>query len=283
MIKKETTFLIVGLGLLGGSYAMALKQRNYQVIAIDINEESIKYAVEKGIIDEGISTDKDDFISKADAVILCLYPHDLVNWIRSNQKHIKPNAFITDVCGVKTGIIEEIQGFLRTDLEFISAHPMAGKEVSGVKNSDSLIFLPANLIITPTKRNSEAAIDFINDLANILRFKHISVLPPEKHDEMIAFLSQLPHVIAVCLMNCKDSKHLINYTGDSFRDLTRIAKINENLWSELFSINKDILLEQMDLFENEFKNFRSIIAQDDVEGMKKLFANSTKRRKEFDT
>lgn len=281
MINNNTKFLIVGLGLLGGSYAKALKQKEYYVTAIDINQSSIDYALSNNIIDAG-SNDSPELIQEADVIILGLYPNTMVNWVRDNQQHFKSGAMITDVSGVKCHIIDEIQSFLRSDVEFISAHPMAGKEVRGVEYADANMFLPANFIITPTEKNTEKGIEFIYDLANILRFKRITRLTPEKHDEMIAFLSQLPHVIAVCLMTCKESEHLIAYTGDSFRDLTRIAKINEELWSELFTINKDVLLEQMDLFMNEFQSFRNKLANDDTEGMKESFRLSTKRRKEFD-
>ena len=281
MITTQTKFLIVGLGLLGGSYAKGLKQKEYYVSAIDTRQESIDYALKNNIICEG-STNNPKLIEEADIIILGLYPETVITWLKENQQYIKPNTIITDVTGIKQYIIDEISTFLRKDIEFIAAHPMAGKEVKGVENADSNIFLPANFIIVPTPQNSKEAIDTVYDIANILRFKRITTLSPQKHDEMIAFLSQLPHVIAVCLMTCKESEHLIAYTGDSFRDLTRIAKINEDLWSELFRINKDVLLEQMDLFMNEFTNFREMLSNDDIEGMKETFRLSTKRRKEFD-
>ena len=281
MINNTTKFLVVGLGLLGGSYAKALKQKEYYVSALDINPNSIEYALNNGIIDKG-STDDVSLISEADVVIIGLYPTTMVEWMREHQQYFKPGTMITDVSGVKCHIIDEIQNFLREDVEFIAAHPMAGKEVKGVEYADGNMFLPANFIITPTEKNTDKGIEFIYDLANILRFKRITKLTPQKHDEMIAFLSQLPHVIAVCLMTCRESEHLIAYTGDSFRDLTRIAKINEDLWSELFTINKDVLLSQMDLFMDEFMAFRDKLANDDTEGMKDTFRLSTKRRKEFD-
>lgn len=282
MIDLSSKFLIVGLGLIGGSYAKGLKARGYTVYAIDHNEASISYALGHGVIDQGSALADSALIHQADIIIMALYPTTTIDWLREHQDHIKANTYITDVCGVKETVISSIQEFLRTDLEFIAAHPMAGKEVSGVSYSDEKIFLPANFIITPTSQNTKQAIALVQDLANILRFERISILSPKEHDEMIGFLSQLTHVIAVCLMNTHESDHLVDYTGDSFRDLTRIAKINENLWSELFFLNKQILLHEMRSFMDEMERFYTILEQNDIEHMKALFRQSTIRRKKFD-
>lgn len=281
MISQDTQFCIVGLGLLGGSYAQALKLKGYKVTAIDINADSIQYALDKGWIDDG-NSDGTNLLENADCIVLGLYPNIVVDWIIENQDKIKSGCIITDVTGVKRGIVPEIQSILRGDLEFIASHPMAGREVSGVTYSDPSIFKPANFIITPTDKNSEQAISFISDLSSTLEFNRTTTLSLQQHDEIIAFLSQLTHVIAVSLMNTNDNTHLVEYTGDSFRDLTRIAKINENLWSELFIMNKDFLLKEIDDFLDEMKRFRDTLEKEDVEEMKRLFIQSTKRRKLFD-
>ena len=282
MINKNTRFLIVGLGLLGGAYAKALKKKEYFVSAIDINEDSIEYALENNIIDEGAFIDYDSLIEKADIIISGLYPTTMVEWIEKNQKYFKKGCIITDVSGVKQGIVNRVQKILSEDIEFISSHPMAGKEVSGVRNSDETIFKIANFIITPTEKNTTRGIEVIRELGEILGFKNITQLSLEEHDKMIGFVSQLTHVIAVSLMNTKDNTHLVEYTGDSFRDLTRIAKINEVLWSELFLLNKEILVKEIDDFVAELNNFRKKLVDEDVEGMKKLFIQSTERRQLFD-
>lgn len=282
MIKTNTVFLIVGLGLIGGSYAKGLKTRGYTVHAIDSNPKSIAYALENHIIDSGATQDFTNLLQQADIIIMSLYPNAMVDWVREHQQYMREDTLITDVTGIKANIIDEISTFLRKDVEFIAAHPMAGKEVSGVQYSDEKMFLAANLIITPTQSNTEEAIDTIRDLGNILRFERISLLSPQKHDEMIGFLSQLTHVIAVCLMNSHESDHLIAYTGDSFKDLTRIAKINEELWSELFLLNKEVLLNEIDVFINEMNQFRSILENEEIEQMKQRFRQSTNRRKAFD-
>ena len=279
---KDKKFLIVGLGLLGGSIALGLKKWNHTVYAIDIDEKAVNYALENHIIDEGSTTCDSNLLNKADVIISGLYPSMIVDWIKDNQQYFKENALITDVTGVKGAIVYKIQEILRSDLEFIGAHPMAGKEVSGVYYADSSIFLPANLILTPTDKNTKETIDFMYEFGKELRFNNICELTVEKHDEMIGYLSQLTHVIAVSLMNANDSTHLKEYTGDSFRDLTRIAKINENLWTELFLLNKENLVLEIEQFVNEINDFKDALVNEDIDKMKQKFITSTNRRKYFD-
>jgi prephenate dehydrogenase len=281
-INKQNV-LIVGLGLIGGSYARALKRIGCHVSAIDKNEESIKYALDNGVIDEGTSNleNSSNLVKNADCIILALYPNAAIEWMKSNIDSIKQGIRITDVTGVKSCIVYEIQDILGDKAEFIAAHPMAGKETSGVECSDDRIFRDANYIVVPTKKNTEEAILWCENLGQILGFNKVSVLSPEEHDEMIAYVSQLTHCIAVSLMTCKDNEHLKDYTGDSFRDLTRIARINENMWSELFHMNKEPLLKEMDLFINELTELRDLIDKDDTEKIKEKMRLSTSRRMKF--
>ena len=271
---SKSNILIVGLGLLGGSYAKALKRLGYHVTALARRQETIDYAVAHGIIDEGSA--------EVEPALFALYPGVFKDWIRDNQQLLRSGALLTDVTGVKRCIVYDIQAMLRPDVEFIAAHPMAGREVYGVENSDDRMFHDANYIVTPTDKNSEQAVEWCKSLGRILGFRRISVLSPEEHDKMIGFLSQLTHCIAVSLMTCSDNRHLVDYTGDSFRDLTRIARINDAMWSELFMLNRDDLLEQMDLFAAEFNELRNLLAEGDVEGMREKMRLSTKRRAYFD-
>ena len=171
---------------------------------------------------------------------------------------------------------------LREDVEFIAAHPMAGREVSGVENSTEKMFVGANYIVTPTAKNTPEAIETCVELGRLLGFSNVATLSPEEHDEMIGFLSQLTHCIAVSLMTCNDKEHMEKYTGDSFRDLTRIARINDLMWSELFVTNKKVLLDQMDMFLNEFVRLRGMIETEDIDGMRAMMRHSTARRALFD-
>ena len=272
----------MGLGLLGGSYARALKRFGFHVSALTLDQASVDYAVGEGIIDEG-STELDErMIGEADLVIFALYPHIFVEWIEQNQGLLKSGALITDVTGIKRGIVYKIQEMLRPDVEFVAAHHMAGREVSGVENSTDKMFIGANYIVTPTERNTPEAIQTCMELGRLLGFSNVTTLSPEDHDEMIGFLSQLTHCIAITLMTCNDKEDMEKFTGDSFRDLTRIARINDLMWSELFVANKDVLLEQMDLFLGQFNRLRSMLETGDVEGMRQMMRHSTERRALFD-
>ena len=282
LINTDKRFLIVGLGLIGGSYAMKLKRVGFYVSAITKEQSSVDFALSHGIIDEGTTEIDKEMIGKADMIIFGLYPHTFTEWIAENQKYIKKNARITDVTGVKGCIVDKIQSMLRDDLEFVPAHPMAGREVSGVENSTDAIFKDANYIVTPTAKNSEAAIEECMQLGKILGFKRISRLTPDEHDNMIGYVSQLTHCIAVSLMTCCDNDGIENFTGDSFRYLTRIAKINDVMWSELFLANKGALLRQMNQFLSQFERLKSTLENEDTEQMRKIMQASTARRKIFD-
>ena len=274
--------LIVGLGMIGGSYAQKLSSLGFEVGALARRQETLDFALEKGYIAHGQTEVTRDYVSRFDIVIFALYPHAFVEWIRQYQDYIRPGAVITDVTGVKRSIVPTIQEMLRPDLEFVPAHPMAGRERSGVEYADCRLFADANYIVTPTERNTPEAVELIRTLGCILGFRHIAMLSPEEHDEMIGFLSQLTHCIAVTLMTCKESEHLAEYTGDSFRDLTRIARINEHMWTELFLANKDELLDQMDLFMRQFARMRDALAGGDTETLKEMMRLSTYRRAFFD-
>ena len=281
-IINDVKFLIVGLGLIGGSYAQALTDLGYEVGAITRSQSSIDYAIENKLIAHGTTKIEKEYISKFDVVVFALYPKVLVEWIEQNQECFKKGALLTDVTGVKSPVVYKIQDILRNDVEFVGAHPMAGKEVYGVENADKSIFRNANYIVTPTEKNTAEAIEECKQLGKILGFKTVAELSPEKHDEMIGFLSQLTHCIAVSLMTCKDSEHLVDYTGDSFRDLTRIAKINPDLWSELFIINKENLINDIDQFLQVMEELKIAIKNEDKDKLYSLFTTSKKRRENFD-
>ena len=282
IVDVSKRILIVGLGLLGGSYAKALRRFGFHISAITKEQSSIDYALKEQIIDEGSTQLDERIIGEADLVIFALYPHVFVEWIEKNQSLLKSGALITDVTGVKGSVVYRIQDMLRSDVEFIAAHPMAGREVSGVENSTEKMFVGANYIVTPTEKNTPEAIQTCMELGRLLGFSNVTTLSPEEHDEMIGFLSQLTHCIAISLMTCNDKEHMEKYTGDSFRDLTRIARINDLMWSELFVANKDVLLDQMDMFMNEFGKLKAMIEQEDIDGMRAMMRHSTARRALFD-
>lgn len=272
---------IIGLGLMGASFAKRLSpQKDKTIYGIDQNEQTIQTALELNIIKEG-STNPDKLIKKCNLIILALYPTMIKPWIVENQQYLESGTILMDISGVKANIVEPVQAILREDLELISIHPMCGRESRGIDFAQADIFDNANYIIVPTNKNTPTAIEAAKQLGKDLRVKNISILSCEEHDRMIGFLSQLTHVIAVSLMNTHDNSHLVEYTGDSFRDLTRIATINEDLWSELFLLNKDILLDEIDQFLDATKHFRDSLEKEDIDEMKRLFIQSTNRRKLF--
>ena len=282
IIEKNKKILIVGLGLLGGSYAAALTDKGYEVYAITKEQKSVDYALAHGMIKAGTTEIDKEMIAAADITVFALYPHVFVEWVKENGRYFKKGALITDVTGVKCAIVDEVQSLLPEGVEFIGAHPMAGREVYGVENSNPDMFKGANYIVTPTAKNTEYAVETCKELGNLLGFASVSVISPQKHDRMIAFLSQLTHCIAVALMTCNDDANLCRYTGDSFRDLTRIARINEDMWSELFMLNKDMLISEIKAFEGELEKLRRSMETDDIDTMKKMMSVSTERRGMFD-
>lgn len=281
-LNKDTKILIIGLGVIGGSYAGGLTKAGYKVSAITKDEADIDFALKNNMIAYGTTELKADLIAESELIIFALYPTIFIKWIEENQHLFRSGTLITDVTGVKSGIVEKVQGILREDVEFIAAHPMAGREQSGIAFSSADVFVGANYIVTPTEKNSAEAIEICKKIGEILGFAKISELTPKEHDEMIAFLSQLTHCIAVCLMNCNSTPGLEKFTGDSFRDLTRIAKINDKMWSELFVMNKKALLESIDGFMAEMSCFRELLENENYGLMREKMQLSTKRRCLFD-
>lgn len=281
-LTPDTRVLIVGLGLIGGSYAKALTAKGYRVDAVTLEETDLTAAREAGVIVRGATHPDPALLGEADLVIMALYPAATVEWLRENQRFLRAGTLITDTAGVKTPLIREISLFLRPDLEFIGAHPMAGREVSGYANSDPAIFRGANYIVVPTPENTPEAVEICRRLGEELGFSRVSTLTPEEHDRTVGFVSQLTHCIAIALMTCNTDDRLEDYTGDSFRDLTRIARINDAMWSELFLANREALTEQFDAFIGEMQALRDKIAPERVEELREQMRYATHRRALFD-
>ena len=281
-MNKDMKILIVGLGLLGGSYALSLTRQGYSVKAITRSQKTIDYALSHGMIAEGTTEVDPRLVGEADLVIFALYPGVFIKWIEEHQALLRPGAILTDVTGVKGCIVGRIQSMLRPDVEFIAAHPMAGRERSGIEYSDDSIFKSANYVVTPSEKNTDGAIELCEDLGTVLGFARISRLTPEEHDDIIGYVSQLTHCIAVSLMTAKSYDNLEDYTGDSFRDLTRIARLNDEMWSELFLLNREALLTQIDLFEAEMAKIRHYLETENREALREIMRHSTARRALFD-
>lgn len=272
--------LVVGLGLMGGAYALRLKNKNHIVYGTDINEDIIKFAKDNNYIDDG-SLEPKDFISKVDLIIIALYPKLIIEFLNKYSKYFNENQVITDIAGVKSCFVPKAEECAKP-ASYISHHPMAGKEICGIKGSHLVQFKDANFLITTTDNTNINKIDVIKKIGQDLEFGKITVMDIESHDKFIGFTSQLTHAIAVSLMNCDISEATFSSVGDSFRDLTRIAKINENLWPELFLSNKDNLINEIDSFIDSINNIKNALINDDKEALKELFRHSTMLRKEMD-
>ena len=235
MEGKNMKILVVGLGVIGGSYAMALKAAGYEEIyGRDIDPETLKKAKSLGIIKEGYMNPK-DILKEIDLVIISLYPRLVKNFILENKEYFKSGAIITDATGVKELFVKEILEILPKDVDFIFGHPMAGREKKGIDYASKEVFKGANYLITLTENNKKENIELLEKIIYELGFKNIKFVTPSYHDKMIGFTSQLPHAIAVALINSdEEGRETGKFIGDSYRDLTRIANINEDLWEELF-------------------------------------------------
>lgn len=273
---------IVGLGLIGGSYALALRDLNPKnIYAIDNDKEALKFGEELGIIDKGF-TEAEIPLKESDLVILCVYPMLVKNFVENNMDNFKQGAIITDVTGIKKDFVEEVNALLREDIDFVFGHPMAGREFSGVKYASKDIFKGSNYIITPTERNKSENVDLIEKIARGIGFKNVEKVSPEDHDKIIGFTSQLPHVIAISLVNSDNSGlDMGKFTGDSYRDLTRIARINTKLWSELFLGNKENLIYEIEEFEKNIVDVKKAILDSDIEKLCKILDRASKKREEM--
>ena len=272
MLDKTKRYLVVGLGLLGGKYALELTRAGFHVDGINRSEGHLQYALEHGYIAGGKTHDFEDLVRQA----------ALLDWFRTYGSLLKPGCIFTDVSGVKTGLVEPVQALCPAGVEFIASHPMAGRETSSVEHAAEVNFAPANFIITPTEKNTPAGIQWAKELAEVLGFKHICTLTVQEHDRMIGYVSQLCHAIAVSLMCANDNSSLCEYTGDSFRDLTRIARINDKMWAELFLWNKQNLISEIDQFDSALQEMRAALVADDRDKLEQMFRLSTQRRAAFD-
>lgn len=280
MAAKEK-ITVIGLGVIGGSYATALKKLGYTVYGADCDAETVKKAVERGIVDDAATT-AEAFIPLSDIVVIALYPKQVEGELKKISGLLKDGAVITDVAGIKSHFTQKIESILPEYADFVFAHPMAGREKKGIDYADDKVFKGANFIITPSKRNKKSSLDTIERLAREMGFRNVMRLTPEEHDKIISFVSQLPHAIAVALVNSDDRQFdTPRFVGDSYRDLTRIANINEKLWSELFLGNKDNLLSSIREFEKYLDIIKKALENDDKAALEEEFIRATKRRTEF--
>ncbi len=269
---------IIGLGLIGGSIARRLRGfYDCTIAAYNRTSETLLLAKQDGVIDEG-SSDPAEVMENADLIILCLYPQLNVDMIKNNIPHIKSGAVITDVSGVKSFMIDELAKILPDDVDFIGAHPMAGREVGGYKSSTDTLFNKASFLITPTSKNKSENIALIRELAEYIGCKHVVTTTPEEHDAIIAYTSQLMHVVAVALCDNPMIERSTFFSAGSLRDCTRVAIINAEMWSELFVENKDALVERIHEMQNSLGKIADAVENSDRDELEKIMRHATAQK-----
>lgn len=271
---------IVGLGVIGGSFAMAFKEAGFEdVYAVDLNKESIEKAKNMGIIKDGSDNAK-QFLEIADLVIICIYPRIIKDFMMENRNNFKDGAIVTDVAGIKGTLIKQLDDIIPDNIDFIFGHPMAGRENKGIDHATAECYKGANYLLIDTERNDDDNVLLLQAIIYKLGFKRIIRISSDFHDQIIAFTSHLPHVMAVSLINSDvEARNTEIYMGGSYRDATRVADINEDLWTELFLGNKENLLEVIDDFMDEMGRFREDLAKGDRVALNKRLKRATKRRR----
>lgn len=279
---REKTIGIYGLGLIGGSYAKGLRKIGAKhIIAVDQNEETLAKAKADGAIDTALTTST-TALKAADVIIFCMPAKAIMSCIQDGIPFFKEDVILTDVAGIKGHMAKEILDMLPASMDFISGHPMAGREGSGYDMARAEIFDNANYIIVPDERNKAEHIDLVRQLALALGCAHVVEVTPEEHDKLIAYTSSLPHVLATSLVNSEAmSGHTKYFVAGSFRDGTRVADINAPMWTTLFMSNKENLLYEIERFQQSLTAFKNMLAADDAAGMTKYLEQATIRRREL--
>ena len=279
MDKK--TIVIVGLGLIGGSLALGLKGfEGYEIVGVDVSEPTLRFAREHGVGDR-VTDDPDAVIPQADVTILALHPKVIVRYLEQFKDRFKPGSLVTDVCGVKTAVMEAAK-CLPPEVDFIGCHPMAGTEFSGVEHAFGEMFQGSHLILTPRKESTKEHMDLMGRMADHLGCRDVCPTTPEAHDAMIAYTSQMMHIIAVSV--CDDEKlfECRGFEGSSFRGCTRVAALDVGLWTQLFSMNRPALIEAVDRLEANLQAYRQVLAQGDDQALAEKLAWSAGRKRQMD-
>ena len=286
MMLKDLTYGIVGLGIMGGSFAKSIRQNilsqsdsTGKILGCNRSTASITMALSEGVIDKGFpSTDVDQMLPDCDVVFICLYPHATLDFLKDHKDKFKSGAIITDISGVK-GIFEKsLPQLLRPDTDFVIGHPMAGGEKEGYAASNAKFFVNHNYILIPQDFNKPENLETMRTLISAMGFSRITETSCQNHDYKIGFTSQLCHVIASALVASADDEEITAFGGGSFEDLTRIAMINAPLWTELFISNKDLLCNHIENFQKHLDLMKNFIQAENSEELKKMLDDVRTKR-----
>lgn len=264
--------VVAGLGLIGGSFCRAIKKyTEHHVIGIDKDEASVDMAIAMEAIDEVIPLGRTDLLSRGDLVIVALPPNDIIKFILDNVGNFRKGAVVTDVCGVKEYIVNTVAAPLRkAGVEFLGSHPMAGTEFAGFASSKSDMFVNASYLLTPTADNKRETIEMLRGLALEIGFRKVIETDPVRHDQVIAYTSQLAHIVSNSYIRSTTLPKEKGFSAGSFLDMTRVALLDENMWCDLFLLNSRNILSEIDQLVNHIGELRSLIAGGDREGLREL-------------
>ncbi len=264
--------VIVGLGIIGGSLAKAFsKYTDHHVIGINRTQKTLETALRDGAIHE---IGDQESLGKADVVYMCTYPEHIVSYVFENAAHFKKGCIVTDVCGIKTEICGRLTEICeKTGLQYVGSHPMAGKEKFSYEASDPELFKNASYIIVPCQAKEES-VETIKSLAMELGFAMTRITTPSEHDRMIAFTSQIPHVLACAYVMSPCCTNHKGFSAGSYRDVSRVANINEVLWTDLFLSNREPLSEELSVLINNMTTIKNAIDANDSDTLQKLLKTS---------
>ena len=274
----KKTIAIVGLGLIGGSMALALQGfEDYEIVGVDVSQPTLRFATENHVADR-VTDDAKGTLAQADVVILCLHPQGIVDFLSTHRGDFKPGALITDVCGVKTAIVEAAR-VLPDSVEFIGGHPMAGTEFSGVQHALKHMFHGAHYIIVPQETSSPDKVALLERMAAYVGCSDVVKTTPQQHDDIIAYTSQMMHIIAVSVCDDPSLFAFMGFEGDSFRGCTRVAALDVPLWTQLFSMNAPALETALERLEQNINAYRQVLRSGDREGLAEKLAFSSQRKR----
>lgn len=272
-------FVIVGLGLIGGSMALALRGfEDFKIVGVDVSQPTLRFAREHGVGDE-VTEDAAQAIQGADVVMLCLHPQGILDFLERYRDEFPSGCLVTDVCGIKSAIMKGAEQLPET-VDFIGCHPMAGTEFSGVEHAFAEMFQGSHLILTPRESSKAEHIALMERLAKYLGCQDVVRTTPEAHDAILAYTSQMMHIIAVSVCDDPQLFHCKGYEGSSFRGCTRVAALDVGLWTQLFSLNAGALVKCLDTLLQNLTAYRDAIASGRREELAaKLDVSSARKRK----
>jgi len=268
---------VAGLGLIGGSLVKAIKAKTEsRVLGFDINTEVMSMAKEQGAIDGELT---DAALAECSIVIIALYPDDVISYFEKSLPHIRSGTIVVDCGGVKTRICEALSSRAKTrSVRFIGGHPMAGVERSGFSSSFAELFTNATMILCEDGYTDKSALEELRSFFLSLGFGSIKITSAGEHDEIIAYTSQLAHIVSSAYIKSDTVKKRYGFSAGSFKDLTRVARLNEDMWAKLFLENRENLLKETDAFLDHVRGYRDVIASRDYDAIKELLRGGTERK-----